>query len=211
MDSQMQRSPRPLISHTPLRSLSGPHPVLRLVSSADLAGVGAGVVQFGGSSSSAVGCYKPCIQCVPLPARDRDEYSFLMTSDLSLGGGVWELAVEWLSHGQSPLRIQRPPCPIHTPYTTPHGALAIPSLVPFSASTLAERPLAVSTDHTHRIPPPRISTTAGNCFPSRTARSLWRLNHRVPASQRTHRVYVAASRMHLHCRMWVAARRTRCR
>jgi hypothetical protein len=149
MDSQMQRSPRPLISHTPLRSLSGPHPVLRLVSSADLAGVGAGVVQFGGSSSSAVGCYKPCIQCVPLPARDRDEYSFLMTSDLSLGGGVWELAVEWLSHGQSPLRIQRPPCPIHTPYTTPHGALAIPSLVRYP-------PAPSPRDHSPRPPTTRI-------------------------------------------------------
>jgi hypothetical protein len=41
-----------------------------------------------------------------------------MTSDLSLGGGVWELAVERLSHGQSPLRMQQPPCPIHTPNTT---------------------------------------------------------------------------------------------
>ena len=88
-------------------------------------------------------------------------------------------------------------------------ALAIPSLL--SSSTLAERPLAASTDHTHRLPPPRIITTAGNCFPSRTARSLWRLNHRVPASKRTHRVCVSASRMHQHRRMWVAARRTRCR
>jgi hypothetical protein len=84
-----------------------------------------------------------------------------MTSDLK--GGVWELAVERLSHGQSPRRMQRPPRPIHTPKTTPHGALAIPSLV--SSSTLAERPLAASTDHVHRLPPPRISTTTGNCFP----------------------------------------------
>jgi hypothetical protein len=105
--------------------------------------------------------------------------------------------------------MQQPPCPIHTLNTTPHGALAIPSLV--SSSTLAERPLAVSTDQTHRPPPPRLNTTAGNCFPSRTARSLWRLIHRVPASQCTHRVYVSASRMHQHRRMWVAARRTRCR
>ena len=55
-----------------------------------------------------------------------------------------------------------------------------------SSSALAERPLAASTDHVHRIPPPRIITTAGNCFPSRTARSLWRLIHRVQrASVRT--------------------------
>jgi hypothetical protein len=74
----------PLISHTPLYS-PGPHSVLRLVS-AELAGVGAGVDQLGGSSSSAVGCFTPRIQCVPLSARDPDEYSFLMTSDLSLGG-----------------------------------------------------------------------------------------------------------------------------
>ena len=31
------------------------------------------------------------------------------------------------------------------------------------------------------------------------------------SSERTHRVYVSASRMHQHRRMWVAARRTRCR
>jgi hypothetical protein len=99
------------------------------------------------------------------------------------------------------------PHPIHHPSRRPGHPISCT----LSSSTLAERPLAASTDHTHRIPPPRISTTAGNCFPSRTARSLWRLNHWVPASQRTHRVYVAASRMHLHCRMWVAARRTRCR
>jgi hypothetical protein len=95
-----------------------------------------------------------------------------------------------------------------TPQTPPPAALAIPSLV--SSSTLAERPLAVSTGHTHRLPPPRIITTAGNCFPSRTARSLWRLIHRVPPNQRAYRVYVAASRMRLHRRMCVAARR-RCR
>ena len=84
---------------------------------------------------------------------------------------------------------------------------------PFSCTVLAlaERPLAASTDHVHRITPPRISTTAGNCFPSRTARSLWRLIHRVPACERAYRVYVSASRMHQHRRMWVAARRTRCR
>jgi hypothetical protein len=59
-----------LISHTPLYS-TGPHPVLRLVSfvSAELAGGCAGVDQFGGSSSSVVGCFKPCIQCVSLRAR----------------------------------------------------------------------------------------------------------------------------------------------
>ena len=120
-----------------------------------------------------------------------------------------ELAVDMLSHGKSPLRIQRTtmshPHPIHHPSRRP----GIPSLL--SSSTPAERPLAASTDHMHRLPPPRISTTAGNCFPSRTARSLWRLIHRVPASKRTHRVCVSASRMHQHRRMWVAARRTRCR
>jgi hypothetical protein len=31
------------------------------------------------------------------------------------------------------------------------------------------------------------------------------------SDQRTHRVYVTASRKHQHCRMWVAARRKRCR
>jgi hypothetical protein len=120
-----------------------------------------------------------------------------------------ELAVERFSYGQSPLRIHRPPCPTHTPNNTPRAALAIPSLV--SSSTLAERPLAVSTDHTHRIPPPRIITTAGNSFPSRTARSVLRPIHWVPASQRTYHVCVSASRLHQHRRMWVAARRTRCR
>jgi hypothetical protein len=120
-----------------------------------------------------------------------------------------ELAVERFSYGQSPLRIHRPPCPTHTPNNTPRAALAIPSLV--SSSTLAERPLAVSTDHTRRIPPPRIITTAGNSFPSRTARSVLRPIHWVPASQRTYHVCVSASRLHQHRRMWVAARRTRCR
>ena len=37
-----------------------------------------------------------------------------MTSDLK--GGVWELAVEGRSDGQSPLRMQRPPCPTHFPH-----------------------------------------------------------------------------------------------
>jgi hypothetical protein len=111
--------------------------------------VGAGVDQFGGSSSSVVACFTPCIQCFPLPARDPDEYSFLMTSDLSLGGGVLELAVEKLSHGQSPLRMQQPPCPIHTPYTTLHGALASHLLDGFS-------PHRETTRHIHR---PRASST----------------------------------------------------
>jgi hypothetical protein len=50
----------------------------------------------------------------------------------------------------------------HAPSTphTPALALAIPYLV--SSSTLAETPLAASTDLTHRIPPPRISTTTGS-------------------------------------------------
>ena len=55
-----------------------------------------------------------------------------------------------------------------TPQTPPHAALASPSLV--SSSTLAERPLAASTDNVHRLPPPRISTTTGNCF-TRTSTS----------------------------------------
>jgi hypothetical protein len=176
------------------------------------AGVGAGVDQFGGSSSSVVACFTPCIQCFPLPARDPDEYSFLMTSDLSLGGGVLELAVEKLSHGQSPLRMQQPPCPIHTPYTTLHGALASHLLYGFSLqharrettrrvhrSRASSTPTAHHHHHWQLLP-----------FPHSTIAS-WRLIHWVPASQRTHRVYVSASRMHQHRRMWVAARCTRCR
>ena len=67
------------------------------------------------------------------------------------------------------------PHPIHHPSRRP----GIQSIL--SSSTLAERPLAASTNHMHPLPPPRIITTAGNCFPSRTARSLCRLIHRVPA------------------------------
>jgi hypothetical protein len=145
----------------------------------------------------------------PLPARDPDEYSFLMTSDLSLGAVCWSLQLRGSHMDSLPYIYNDNHVPSTLPNNTPHAALAIPYIV--SSSTLAERPLAASTDHVHRLPPPRINTPAGNCSPSRTARSLWRLIHRVPASQRTHRVCVSASRMHQHRRMWVAARRTRCR
>jgi hypothetical protein len=150
----------PLISHTPLCS-PGPHSVLRLVSCLrswrvwvlrSIHSVGLLPPLYGASNpaSSASRCVLETLTS-----------TLLMTSDIK--GGVWELAVERLSHGQSPLRIQRPPCPIHTPNSTTHGALAIPS--PVSSSTLVERPLAASTGHVHRLPPPRISTTTGNCFP----------------------------------------------
>ena len=86
----------------------------------------------------SVGAYPRLYVCARL-------YSFLMTSDLSLGGGVWELAVERLSHGQSPLRIQRPPPPIHTPHNTPQGALAIPSLVFSSTSPRDHSPRPPTT------------------------------------------------------------------
>jgi hypothetical protein len=89
-----------------------------------------------------------------------------------------------------------------TPKTTP--------LTPPWPSHLLFPPAPSPRDHSPRPPTTRISTTAGNCFPSRTARSL-ALIHRVPVS--AYRVYVSASRMHRHRRvvcMWVAARRTRC-
>jgi hypothetical protein len=109
----------PLISHTPLYS-PGPHPVLRLVSclrswrvwmlgSIDSVGPLPPLQDASHPASSASRCLLETLTST----------RFLMTSDLSLGGGVWELAVERLSHGQSPLRMQRPPCPIHTPNTTP--------------------------------------------------------------------------------------------
>jgi hypothetical protein len=173
----------PLISHTPLCS-PGPHPVLRLVS-----WLRSWRVRVLGSRRSIrwvffLRCRMLHTLHLVLPAACwRPEYSFLMTFDLSLGGDVWELAVEGFSHGQSPLRIQRTPCPIHTPYTSPHGALAIPSLVRFyppapSPRDHSPRPSITCIVYPH---PPRIITIAGNCFPSRTARSLWRLIHRVPA------------------------------
>jgi hypothetical protein len=112
------------------------------------------------------------------------------------------------SHMEShPYVSNEPPCPIHTPYTTPLAALA---------SHLFYPPAPSPRDHSPRPPATRIvypnrASTPPLATASRTARSLWRLNHRVPASKRTHRVYVSASRMHQHRRMWVAARRTRCR
>jgi hypothetical protein len=122
---------------------------------------------------------------------------------------VWELAVEGLSHGQSPLRIQRPPCPIYTPNNTPHAALAI--LLRF----LLQYP---RRETTRRVHPPHASST-----PTAHHHHRWQLlpfPHSTialaadppgPASERAYRVYVSASRMHQHRRMWVAARRTRCR
>jgi hypothetical protein len=61
-----------------------------------------------------------------------------------------------------------PSTPQTPPLTPPYPI----SCTVLASSTLAERPLAASTDHVHRLPLPRIITTAGNCFPSRTARSL---------------------------------------
>jgi hypothetical protein len=145
----IQRSPCPThFPLTPVQPRATPCPPVGVVS-AELAGVGAGVDQFGGSSSSAVGCLTPCIQRFPLRARDPDGYSFRMTSDLSLWGGVLELAVESLSHGQSPLRIQRPPPPIHTPHNTPQAPW--PSHLLFSPAPRRET--------TRRVHRPRASST----------------------------------------------------
>jgi hypothetical protein len=130
-----------------------------------------------------------------------------MTSDLSLGGGVLELAVERLSHGKSPLRMQQPPCPIHTPNTTPHGALASHLLDGFS-------PRRETTRHIHR---PRASSTPTAHhhrwqllpFPHGTIA----LAADPPGSSEqayAPRVCLRVT-MHQHRRMWVAARRTRCR
>ena len=69
------------------------------------------------------------------------------------------------------------PQPKHHPSRRPGHPISCTVL---SSSTLAERRLAAATDHVHRLLPPHTITTAGNCFPSRTARSLWRLIHRVP-------------------------------
>jgi hypothetical protein len=96
-----------------------------------------------------------------------------MTSDLSLGGGVLELAVERFSHGQSPLRIQQPPCPIHTPDNTPHAALAIHLLYGFSLQhprrettrrMLQPHASCTPTAHQHH----RCNTTPHNAWLSRS-------------------------------------------
>jgi hypothetical protein len=95
-----------------------------------------------------------------------------------------------------------------TPQTTPLTAPWAISCT-LSSSTLAERPLAASTEHTHRLPPPRLSTTAGNCFPSRTARSVLRPIHRVPAC--VPRVFLRGTYAPAPSYVGRRTRRTRCR
>ena len=115
-----------------------------------------------------------------------------------------ELAVEGFSHGQSPLRIQRPPCPIHTPNTSRPG---------HPISCILQHPRRETTRRVHR---PHASST-----PTAHHHHRWQLlpfPHSTialaadpPGSSVRTGVYVSASRMHQHRRMWVAARRTRCR
>jgi hypothetical protein len=76
-----------------------------------------------------------------------------------------------------------------TPQTPPLTAPWPSHLLYGSSSTLAERPLTASTDNVHRLPPPRISTTTGNCFPrtstntSAPAPRVWEVSRRARLQQ----------------------------
>jgi hypothetical protein len=78
-------------------------------------------------------------------------------------------------------------------------------------------PISCILQHPRRVHRPNASST-----PAAPQHHRWQLlpfPHSTIAlaadppgsSEPTHRVYVSASRMHQHRRMWVAARRTRCR
>jgi hypothetical protein len=102
-----------------------------------------------------------------------------------------ELAVERLSHGQSPLRIQRPPCPIHTPNTTPRPGHPISCILqhpPRETTRRVHRPHASSTytAHQHRrwqcFPRTNTSTSAPapSCMGSLASYTLQQLREVRP-------------------------------
>ena len=83
----------PLISHTLLYS-PGQHHVLRLVSCLRSWRVGARFDQFGGSSSSTVGCFTPCIQnLLDLPAQQFFDLLQFMRAELLVRGGSMRVCV----------------------------------------------------------------------------------------------------------------------